>query len=125
MAGSMKYCSYTDNRDNTFAIKHDESNWEAVNGESHDVTAANLTNHVYTIPGNLRPRLAWYRSTTTVKVRKVAVATNALLNDLIEGEGVRSFTSDGETFRFYRTTPEELRPVVIEFDTGLNDGDDS
>lgn len=125
MAGSMKWVSYTDKRGNTFALKHDESNWEAVNGSGHDVTEANLADHIYSIPGNLRPRLAWYRSTTTVKVRKIAVATEAIFDDLVDGSGVRSFTDDGETFRFYRTTPEEFRPVVIEFDSGLNDGDAS
>lgn len=123
MAGSRKKVSYTDGLGETWALDVDESNWESVNGNGYDVTDTNVGDHTYLLPPNVRPRMAWYRSETTVKVRKVPLATATIYLNLLLGSGVREFDEGGETFKFYRLEPESFRPIVFALDTGLNEGD--
>ena len=125
MAGSMKYVSYTDDLDKKWALKHDESNWEAINGDTADITPANIAAHLYEVPGNIIPRFATFRSTTTTKVRRIVLATRSVYTTYIQGGGDREFTEDGETFALVGVTPEFMRPLVFAADTGLNDGDET
>lgn len=134
MSGSLKYMRYQLNNGDIFAVFADESNIENIHVEpptfEFDVTTANLATVPYKIPGNVEPRRARYKSTTSVRVKEIIVPTEAMYNDLIAAtglQGLRSFvdTETGETFTFRGVTPELVKPIVISEDTGLIDGDDT
>lgn len=125
MAGSIKWFVYTADRGDLFGYLQDESNSE-VFGTAHD---ANLGLPTWGYPSNLEMRTAHYKSTTTVRTRKIVVPTRALYDDLAGGGTAvgSSFTdaATGETFVLQYLSPERVRPVIIAEDTGLNDGDPS
>ena len=130
MAGSLKYFKYTTDLGETFAILADESNIEniVVSDAGVDIGLADIGNIPYTVPGNVKPRYARYISTTTSRVRRIVVPTQAIAQALVSGDSLvalRTFSDVelGETFQFQGLTPERIRPVVIYQDTGLDDGD--
>lgn len=130
MAGSLKYFIYDDDFGGEWAMERDESNLEAVivDPTAVDVTPANVSTRQYTIPKNIKPRVATYKSTTTVAVRRVTIPTLALYQDLVNSvvaNILRQFTDGGETFVLSGVTPERIKPVVVAEDTGLTDGDDT
>lgn len=128
MAGSLKYFIYDDDFGGEWAMERDESNLEAVvvDDAAIDVTPLNVATRQYTIPKNIKPRVATYKSTTTPAVRKVTIPTLALYQDLVNSvvaNIVRQFTDGGETFVLSGVTPERIKPVVVAEDTGITDGD--
>lgn len=134
MAGSLKYHPYINQFGDKFATWGDESNLEGIvilpTAQPVDITPSNVSEYQYKLPGNIRPRTATFKSTTTTRVRKVVIPTEALFNSLATGDGVlasRTFVeaATGETFSLIGLKAEDFRPVVNEFDTGLNDGDAS
>lgn len=131
MAGSLKDFRYTTDTNDVFAISADESNVEATQGVSYDVTTANEAETPFKVPRNVTPRYALYKSTTTTHVRKVPVLTPALYAQLI----AKTFTNIEQTFteniggnvitfKYDHGVPEKIR-AVRSIDTGLNDGDES
>lgn len=128
MSGSLKFVSYTDDRGGKWALNRDESNMESVivDDGSFDITPDNVDEHTYITPRNLKPRFATYKSSTTVKVRKVTIPTVDIYNALFTGDdavALRSFTAEGETWVLSGLSPERIRPIVVSIDTGLNEGD--
>lgn len=111
MAGSIKYISYTTGLGDTFALKCDESNAEAVS--SSDLTAATD----YTLPSNVTPRYARYASPDGLTVRKCYLSTAALV---APATIVDSLT--GATLNLVGTVAEKIT-VPNPTDTGLIDGD--
>jgi len=121
MSGSIKWFVYETDSNESFGYKADESNSE-IFGTGHD---ANLGVPKWAYPSNLQMRTATYKSTTTVRTKRIVVPTRTLYDDLAGG-GVAtgsSFTEGGETFEFVGLQPERIRPVIFPADTGLNDGD--
>ena len=128
MAGSLKWLPYDTDDGLEWALFRDESNFENVNTDGLDITVTDLAARKYAVPSNVIPRYANFKSTTSVRTRKIILPTLAHKND-IESAGntitVRTFNDadTGETFQFTSAVGERLRPVVVDFDTGLDDGD--
>lgn len=132
MSGSIKCIKYDDDYGNFWALRRDESNIENImtNDAAVDIQEVDLIARKFEIPQNLEPRFAYYKSTSTVKVRKIVIPTLDIAQDLVLGTQAlasRSFTDTQldppETFTFVSVKPEQIRPVVVSIDTGLNDGD--
>lgn len=130
MSGSRKQFVYVTGLGDLFAIEADESNVENVltTALDSDMTDADVQNINYFLPSNVSPRYAWFKSTTTVRKKKIIIPRLDYFNDLITGAGLftqRGFVDPdtGETFVFSGAYPERFRPVVFSADTGLNDGD--
>lgn len=132
MAGSLKYIKYDSDDGGEWALFRDESNVESVvaTDADIDIAVADVATRKYQLPRNLNPRFATYRSTSTVRTRKVVIPTVAIYNDLAAGANllaVRTFSDlgTGEIFQLQSLSPERIRPVVIDADTAINDGDAS
>lgn len=130
MAGSLKYFVYVDDFGGLWAIKRDESNIENMLTTTFDsdLTTADIGTVRYEMPQNITPRFATFASTSTVKTKKITVPRPADYQDLFLGGGtttVNSFVDalTGETFVLQSLTSESVTPVVVAYDTGLNDGD--
>lgn len=126
MAGSKKWTFYETDDGEQWGLIRDESNVEGVVIADGDVDIPTGSSIKYSVPANVRPRYATYKSETTVKVRRVTIPTRALYDDLasaIPNSTSKTFTEDGEVFRLQGLSPERIRPVVFSGDTGLNDGD--
>lgn len=121
MAGSIKWFEYTTDDDDTFAIKMDESNGEAVGNA--DYTASSTA--VFALPRNIKPRTARYVSADTNYARLIPITSNtasagtlpATINADISGSATPVTLSlasfDGEKFT----------AIPRAEDTGLTDGD--
>jgi hypothetical protein len=126
MSGSIKWTRYVSDDDEVWGLLRDESNIEDVALTDSEVDVGTGSTIKYSVPQNVRPRFATYKSTTTVRVRKITIPTRAMYDDLATGAGVlgnRTFTDGTETFALQSLTPERIRPIVFSQDTGLNDGD--
>jgi len=128
MAGSLKWIPYDTDDGLTWALFRDESNFENVNTDGLDITLVDLTARRYAVPRNVTPRFAYFKSTSSPRVRKVIVPTTAHAADLLAAGNtitVRTFSDadTNETFQFSSLIPESVKPVVIDADTGINDGD--
>jgi len=130
MSGSLKFLPYDTDDGLLWAMLTDESNFENVNTDGLDITITDLAARRYKVPSNVEKRFATFKSTTTVRQKKVYLPTRAHYDD-IQTNGatitVRTFTDadTGEAFQFVSATPERISPVVIDGDTGLDDGDAS
>jgi len=124
MAGSVKWFVYTANDDNTFAIKADESNVEAVMGGGTGDYVTGSSALIYAMPSNLSPRYALYANdarTRTIKIPVLDAATftglpadQSVITDPIAGEGVLTLI---------QLIPERITVLPQAGDTGLTDGD--
>lgn len=129
MAGSKKYWLYTDDFGETWAMEADESNMEGwlLDAAPYDVTISNVGAHPYKTPSNLKRRTARFRDPDG-RIRTAYPPTRALVQALVENDNSlvsRSFSSSetGTTFTFIGFTNERIAPIVVDADTGLNDGD--
>ena len=126
---SRKAFVYVTDLGDLFAITRDESNMEnALTGNASDLSAADVASVNYYLPSNVEPRSANYTSTTTSRVKTIALPRPADYLAALTGDEsrvLRSFvdTDTGETFRFTGAINEQFKPVVFSIDTGLNDGD--
>jgi hypothetical protein len=124
MAGSLKWFVYTTDDGTDFAIRLDESNTEAVNGATQDYVAG--TNFRFSIPRNLRPRTAVFRSPDGVRTIRCVALTQAIYNGI--PANVTSITDPlppGNTLGLVQIIPERISPLPFANDTGIDDGDDS
>lgn len=128
MAGSLKWTRYITDDGQLWGLIRDESNVENAIVADGDADIPTGTTTVYSVPRNVQPRFATYKSQTTVRVRRITIPTRAQYDALAAGDGAianRTFADSetGETFELQSLTPERLRPIVFSADTGLNDGD--
>lgn len=124
MAGSLKYFVYTTNGGSTYAIRMDESNGEALgNTDLTDANAATLTGQ--SLPRNITPRYALYRSSDGTTTRKIPVtANNVDLEDLPTSFTVPSPVVGGTDITVVRQSlVGEVQRSALPADTGLTDGD--
>ncbi len=129
MSGSIKWTYYQTDDAGDWGLLRDESNVESVivSDAAADIGSASAVK--YSVPSNVRPRFATFKSTSTVRVRKITIPTRDLYDELAANTTavnvVRSFVDADttETFVLQSLTPERLRPVVFDEDTALNDGD--
>lgn len=123
MAGSIKWFEYTTNDSDTFAIKMDESNGEAVGNT--DYTSASTA--VFALPRNIKPRMARYVSADTNYSRSIPVTSNTAsagtLPATISAEISGSATP--VTLALASFTGEQFTAIPRAEDTGLLDGDAS
>lgn len=118
MPGSNKYFVYTCDEINggqSFALKRDESNLEAVNGSEGDYTGDPVL--LYELPRNIKPRRANYANSvrrTSIVILDPAIEPPATIADpVVAGAGTMNLLSvTGEYLR---------RPVAA--DTGQTDSD--
>lgn len=129
MSGSLKAFRYFTDAGDLYAIQADESNVEGVHITPPDVTSANESDTPYTVPRNVTPRFARYKSTTTEHVRKVPIMSPSIFGELKAKDYTnanRTFTENVGgtvlTFALENLTAERIRVVKAD-DTGLNDGD--
>ena len=120
MPGSLKYFIYVCDEINggeSFAIKLDESNTEAVNGSDGDYTGTPVL--LYELPKNLRPRRANYVNAVrsiSIVVLDPATDVPASITDPVD--------PDAGTMNLISISGERLRrPVGV--DTGQTDGDNT
>lgn len=118
MPGSLKYLVYTTDEINggqSFALKRDESNIEAVNGSEGDYTGDPVL--LYELPRNIKPRKANYASATrrtSIVILAPDIEPPATIADPV--------VSGGGTMNLISVTGEYLRRPVGS-DTGQTDGD--
>lgn len=128
MSGSIKWLKYTTDSADEFAYLADESNAENVIVADAPIDVQTTDTIKYAVPANVQKRFATFKSTTTVKVRKVVIPTVALYQALADNDATlvsRAWNDAelGEQFVLQSLTPERIRPIVGSEDTGLNDGD--
>ncbi len=126
MAGSLKYFVYTTNGGSTYPIRMDESNGEAVgNTDLTDANASTLTGQ--SLPRNITPRYALYRSADGNTTRKIPItANNVDLEDLPANFTVASPVVGGTDITVVRQSlVGEVQRAALPADTGLTDGDDT
>lgn len=125
MAGSIKWHEYTDDDDNKWAYKADESNLESVvtaaSGAAGTGDYTGSSTAVFNIPRNLRPRSALFRNASGTVSRRVIIPTQALFALLAVGQSYTDPVSS-QTVTFVSKRGEELTVPFAE-DTALNDGD--
>lgn len=124
MAGSNKWFVYTTDDGTDFAIKQDESNTEAVNGATQDYVAA--VSIKYSLPSNVSPRRAYYRSTDGKRTISCVALTQTIYSGI--PANVSSITdpiSPPAVLSLIRIRPEVIRNLPFAGDTGLDDGDDT
>lgn len=131
MAGSLKYFKYTTDMGQVFGLLADESNVEAVHVDGElgtgdaGIDLGDEDEIPYSVPRNVRVRVARFRGGTTGAIRKVPLMSREVLDALLANDDTganRTFTEDGETFGFIGATPERVR-AIIGADTGQTDGD--
>lgn len=124
MAGSLKWHVYTDDVGETWGLFLDESNTEAVNGESSDYASGNLPN---ALPRNVKPREVFYTNAERTRTIRVVVMTQTVYNGVIQG-GVPTIpdpiAGGTATLGLIRGNGERRR-LPVPLDTGLTDGDAS
>lgn len=126
--GSRKWLKYDTDDGSQWAMFGDESNIEniVVTDANVDIAIADVDDRKWAVPQNVEPRFATFQSTTTVAKRKIRIPTPAIYQALAANDtaiALRTFSEDGETFQLQSLTPERIRPIVTDADTGLNDGD--
>lgn len=120
MSGSLKYFRYQSDNGQTYGIKADESNGEAIGNA--DLTAADVG--VTGLPRNIRERFAVYRSADGKYTRKIPVCQRARPNsDLPASISIDPGDAAGNVTVFLAYTRGERETVITPVDSGLDDGD--
>lgn len=123
MAGSRKDFLYTDDSGATFAINLDESNTEAVNGNSGGITTANNPRNF--IPRNVKPRELFYSNAARTRTIRCVALTPATYSALLTPpfpplpDPLGGGSGDLQLSR----ANGERRRIPSAIDTGLLDGD--
>lgn len=124
MAGSIKAFLYTDDLNQTWAIKLDESNTEAVNGATGDLSSGVGGN---ALPRNVKPREVFYTNAARTRTIRCVALTPTVYQGVLEG-GVPTIpdpiAGGAATLGFIRANGER-RTLFLPLDTGLTDGDDT
>lgn len=118
MAGSMKWFKYTCDNGDTFGVKMDESNGEAISNTDFGPDDDGAI--IYSLPGNVQPRSVIYRTVDGLKSVRIVVTDN---NDNLGTLPSEINLGTGELARLTQFSGEVIRPVPVSFDTGLDDGD--
>jgi hypothetical protein len=121
MAGSIKWFEYTTNDADTFAIKMDESNGEAVGNT--DYTAASTA--VFALPRNIKPRTARYVSADTLYTRLIPVTSNTASAGTLPATITAEISGSATpiTLALANFKGEEFTAIPRAEDTGILDGD--
>lgn len=122
MSGSLKYFKYTTNSGDDFAILMDESNGELVGNT--DFGLADDAALVYTLPRNVKPRTALYRSTDGVVSRRIPITSPTATIASLPGT-FQVLASDGNpqrTMQLQSFRGEEVKRL-FSVDTSQDDGD--
>ncbi len=122
MAGSLKWFRYTTDGGDDFGIYMDESNGEAVSNTDYaDLVDSGV---VYSLPRNVKPRTALYRSLDGKVQRRIPVTSSAAnITTLPASFTVAAIDGNEATqVNLQSFRGEEVRRLV-GFDTGLDDGD--
>lgn len=122
MAGSLKYFAYTTNGGSIYPLKMDESNGEAVGNTDYTDTTVTAGN---SLPRNITPRYALYRSSDGLHTRKIPVtANNVDLEDLPASFEIPSPVLGGANITVFRQSLiGEVQRAAVPADTGQTDGD--
>jgi hypothetical protein len=124
MAGSIKWFVYTDDSDNQYALKLDESNTEAINGADGDYTPTSSTQ--VGLPRNLKPREAFYSNAARTRtIRCIPLSSGAYVG-LVNGNiaTIPDPIQPGEPALSLVRLNGERRTIPFAADSGLTDGDD-
>lgn len=121
MAGSLKWFIYTDDAGENYAIKLDESNTEAVNGELQDfLPDATITAGV---PVNVKTRRVYYANAARTRVISCVPLTPTIYSGIVNGNILTiPDPIDAGTLSLIRLEGER-RVLPYGQDTGLTDGD--
>jgi len=121
MAGSLKWFKYTRTGGDSFGVRMDESNGEAIGNT--DVVDADLP--LEGLPRNLIPRYVLYRSADGLTTRKIVVTGNTIdLTDLPATIAVASPIAGAAAITLLRQSlVGEIQRPVIAVDTAQTDGD--
>lgn len=121
MAGSLKWFVYTIAGGDTFGIRMDESNGEAIGNT--DVTDADLP--LQALPRTIIPRYVLYRSADGLTTRRIPVTGNTIdIADLPATITVASPIVAGAGIVLNRQSlVGEVQRPVIAIDTAQTDGD--
>jgi hypothetical protein len=118
MAGSLRNFQYTDDADNIYLFKADESNTEAVNGTEANIESGNVNNPG--LPRSLKPRRVYYSNADRTRTISVIAATLDVYNE--PPDGITDPIAGSGTLTLVRKRPEVSR-LYPNVDTGLTDGD--
>jgi len=121
MAGSKKYFLYSTDSGDTFAILLDESNTEAVNAGSQDYLDS--SDVIYTLPGNIRPRRAYYSNAGATRTISCVALTPTIYAGIPANQTTITDPLGTGTLNLVRLRPELIKILPKGEDTGLNDGD--
>lgn len=122
MAGSLKYFKYTTDAGDDFAILMDESNGELVSNADFGLAEDGVL--VYSLPRNVKPRTALYRSTDGVVSRRIVICSNTATIGSLPGT-FQILASDGNpqrTMQLQSFRGEEVKRL-FSVDTAQDDGD--
>lgn len=121
MAGSLKWFIYTTDAGETFALKGDESNIEAVMGTAGDYLATTTVQNA--LPKNVKVRRAFYSNGDRSRTISIPVLTQAAYNTIVADHPTITDPIAGSgSLTLIRKTPEMIS-LPFNVDTGLNDGD--
>ena len=117
MSGSMKWFEYTTDLGQTFNIRLDESNTEAVNGATGDTGEPPAS--IFALPRNVKPRHLIYVSADGLYTRKIVALTPATYAAAPPNIAAAASVP---ALNLRRTRGESIN-AAFGFDTGLLDGD--
>jgi hypothetical protein len=121
MAGSLRWFRYTTDDNVNFAFIGDESNTEALAGQASNWT---VSDPFYTLPGNLKPRVAYFQGQNGNRIIKVIVPTKTQYDNLAPSSTLPDPINPADpALTFVRKKNEEITRYPSSLDTGLLDGD--
>ena len=125
MAGSIKWFVYTTDQNVNYAIKLDESNTEAVNGQSGDFVSGLAIKDA--LPRNIKPREVFYTNIARTRTIRCVALTPTIYTGVVNG-GVTTIPdpidSAAPALGLIRANGERIK-LPVPYDSGLTDGDDS
>ncbi len=122
MAGSRKNFVYTDDSGATYWLNLDESNTEAVNGNSFGYPASG--GPVDALPRNIKPRRVFYVNPARTRTISCIVMTQAAYTTIVSSPGatITDPLNSPNLLLLARAQGERIR-IPISADTGQDDGD--